>query len=148
MKSIITIDIPYQKKLPYTLYVNGYIDIDPLYEDDRSFVHFHLKEDTVFVLFYTFKSFRRAYIVAPFNDVQDVNPITLPGVNGKLKLIYKASGRRVDNLKRAIYLYLKRDSKLLYTFRVDFWYRLAGLVQYFGAKKSDLMTLYNKFITC
>ena len=104
MRYNVTVDVPYAKKLSYTLFAKGSLIETPHVDDNGDFVHFKFEGKTVFVLFYTFSGFRRAYIVTCWQDKKDGEAITLPGINEKLCLIFTARGRKVDDLKRVIYI--------------------------------------------
>lgn len=62
MRYNITVDVPYGKKLPYTLYSKGFLIDVPHVDENSDFVHFKYVGGSVIVLFYTFERFRRAYI--------------------------------------------------------------------------------------
>lgn len=144
-KSVV-VSVPYEKELTFTLYVKGaFLDI-PKIDDSRDFLRFKIVPNTAFVLFYTFDGFRRAYIVTNYTNSNCGEPINLPCVDQKLTLILKAKGRKVDHLKRAMYLFSKKDEVKVFSFPLIFWYKLAGLIEHFGAKKSDLFTLYNQYL--
>lgn len=144
MDKHITVTVPYGKKIAYTLFVNGSpVDI-PHIEKNGDYVSFKFKKKDIFVLFYTFVDFRRAYIVTGYNSKLKTS-ISLPGINEKLSLLYVAKGRKIDHLKRAIYLLTQNDKYKIYYFPAIFWYKLAGLIQFCGAKKSDVLYLYEQF---
>lgn len=137
------VDIPYSKTLSYKLFSQGCTFGVP-HVDNNGFVNFTYPPKTVIVLFYTFKDFRRAYIVT-----EDKNNITelssLPGVREPIKIIYIAKGRKVDHLKRCLFLLTQRDKYEIFKFPLIFWYKLSSLIQFSGAKNSDITILYNQF---
>ena len=71
--------------------------------------------------------------------------VSLPGIDEKLCLIFTARGRKVDHLKRCVWLLTQEDEYKVFKFPLLFWYRLAFLIQFCGAKRSDVMYLYEKF---
>lgn len=147
MRYNVKVDVPYLKKLPYTLYAKGLLIDIPQFDKDESFCHFKFLGDTVFVLFYTFNDFRRAYIVTSWQNEKDGEPIVLPGVDQKLCLIYTARGRKIDNLKRVIYILTEEqgDENKVFKLPLIFWYKLAAIIQHNGALRSDISILWEQF---
>lgn len=143
--SNIIVDVPYNKKLPYTLFAQGLMSCPPLTDSDGAFMHFEFVGKAVLVLFYTFESFRRAYIVAVWQPCK-LSPIALPGIGCKLFVLFEARGHKIDHLKRCLFLLTDSNTGGVFMFPHLFWYRLAGLIQFHGAPKSEVMTLYNHFI--
>lgn len=145
MRYNVTVDVPYARKMPYTLFAKGSLSDIPHVDDGADFVHFKFSGGTVFVLFYTFADFRRAYIVTGFQDERDGEAVTLPGITEPLCLIFTARGRKIDHLKRCVYLLTKYDEHTVFSLPLSFWYKLAALIQFHGAKKSDVLLLYESF---
>lgn len=145
MRYNVTVDIPYTEKTAYTLYAYGCKISAPIKDEDEKYIHFKFLGGTVFCLFYTFSRFRRAYIVTCWENEKDGQAITLPSVNEKLCLIFTARGRKIDHLKRCLYLLTRENENAVYSLPLIFWYKLAGLIQYSEAKKSDVMTLFDKY---
>lgn len=144
MNKYIIVNVPYGKKIAYTLFVNGSPVEVPHVEKDGEYVSFKFKKKDVFVLFYTFADFRRAYIVTGYKKKLQTN-ITLPGISEKLSLLYVAKGKKIDHLKRSIFLLTQKDKYKIYYFPAIFWFKLAALIQFNSAKKSDVMYLYEQF---
>ncbi|MCR5252585.1 MAG: hypothetical protein K6C98_02595 [Treponema sp.] len=147
MRYNVTVDIPNLKKLPYTLYAKGSLIEIPWFDDNEEFVHFKFGGNTVFVLFYTFAGFRRAYIATGWQSDNDGEPVTLPGVNEKLCVIYTARGKKIDHLKRVLYILTDEQGEEHKVFKLPllFWYRLAAVIQQNGAPRSDLSVLWESF---
>lgn len=145
MRYNITVDIPYGKKLPYTLYSKGFLIDIPHVDEDSGFVHFKYAGGSVIVLFYTFERFRRAYIATGWESDRDGEPVILPGIYERLCLIFTAKGHKVDHLKRCLWLLTMEDKDAVFRLPLLFWYRLAALIQFSGAKKSDVLYLYGQF---
>ena len=145
MRYNITVNVPYSKKMPYTLYAKGFLLEIPHIDKNGDFVHFKYGGGSVIILFYTFEQFRRAYIVTCWESEKDGEGIFLPGINEKLCLIFTARGRKVDHLKRSIWLLTQEDEYKVFKMPLIFWYRLSYLIQFEQAKKSDVMYLYEKF---
>lgn len=55
MRYNITVDVPYGKKLPYTLYSKGFLTDVPHVDENSDFVHFKYAGGSAIVLFYTFE---------------------------------------------------------------------------------------------
>lgn len=147
MRHNVTVSVPYSKKLPYTLFAKGSLIDIPHVDDDSSFIHFKFGGGTVFVLFYTFTLFRRAYIVAGWQNEKDGEAVSLPGVNERLCLIFTARGRKIDHLKRALHILTEeqKDEHKVFSLPLIFWYRLAALIQHGGAHRSDIEVLWERF---
>lgn len=138
------VDVPYSKEIAYTLFAQGFLMEIPNVDSNGDFVHFKFPPEKVTCLFYTFDSFRRAYIVfEPKNKNQ--NNQTLPGVNGNLEIIFIAKGRKIDDLKRCLFNLTKDDKYEIFSFPKIFWYKLAGLIQFSKAYKTDVEYLYSQF---
>ncbi|MBQ3670158.1 MAG: hypothetical protein IJR39_07115 [Treponema sp.] len=147
MRYNVTVTVPYAKRLPYTLFAKGSLSDIPHVDDGADFVHFKFGGGTVFVLFYTFTGFRRAYIVTGWQNEKDGEAIILPGVNEKLCLIFIAQGRKIDDLKRVLYILTdeQNDEHKVFSLPLIFWYRLSALIQQSEAHRSDIALLWEKF---
>lgn len=147
MKRCINVEVPYLKQLPYTLYAKGSVTEIPSFDKNQEYCHFKFTAGTVIVLFYTFKGFRRAYVVTCYDIDKTVESITLPGVEEKLQLLYTAKGRKIDELKRVLYILTDEqgDEHKVFKLPLIFWYRLAALIQQSGAARSDIAVLWECF---
>lgn len=147
MRRAVTVSVPYSRKLPYTLYAKGSLTAVPHVDDGADFVHFTFGCGTVFVLFYTFAGFRRAYIAACWESSRDGEGIMLPGVSERLCLIFTARGRKIDDLKRVLYILADEQGggHKVFSLPLLFWYRLAALIQHSGAARSDVAVLWEQF---
>jgi len=147
MRYNVTVDVPYQNQLPYSLFAKGSLIDIPHIDKDGKYVHFKFRGGTVFVLFYTFKSFRRAYVVTGFQNENDGEAINLPGVSEKLCLIFTAGGRKIDELKRVLYILTEEqnDEHKAFSLPLIFWYRLSALIQQKKALRSDIGLLWERF---
>lgn len=143
----VNVAVPYAKKMPYTLYAKGSSIEIPHFDGNNDFCNFKYAGGTVLVLFYTFRDFRRAYIVTGWKDEKDGEAITLPGVDEKLCLIFTARGRKVDHLKRAVFILTDEqgDEHKAFALPLIFWYRLASLIQQGDAHRSDIAVLWEAF---
>lgn len=145
MRYNVTVDVPYGKKLPYTLFAKGSLIELPRVDKGGDFVHFKFGGGTVFTLFYTFESFRRAYIATCWDSGKDGEKTALPGVNEKLCVIFTARGRKVDHLKRVVHILTEKDEHKAFALPLAFWYKLSALIQFSGAHRSDVERLYEMF---
>jgi|GEM_PF-902048 len=147
MRYNVTVDIPYQKQSAYSLFAKGSLIDIPHIDNDGGYAHFKFGGGTVFVLFYTFENFRRAYIVTGWQNENDGEAITLPGVSEKLCLIFTARGRKIDELKRVLYILTEEqsDEHKAFSLPVIFWYRISALIQQNIASRSNIEVLWEKF---
>lgn len=141
----ITVAVPYEKTVRYTLFAQGVQSALPLIDSDGSFIRFSFLGRSVLVLFYTFHSFRRVFVVTRWNEKYAGTPIVLPGVDSKLLLLYEARGRQYDDFKRVLYLLTKDDPYRCLCFPLPFWFKLFALIEHYGGKKSDVIWLFEKY---
>ena len=72
MRYNITVHVPQTLEVSYTLFAKGYnIEIPQLSEDETEFT-FKFLGGTVFVLFYNFGRFKKAYVVTGWQDERDI----------------------------------------------------------------------------
>lgn len=152
-KEHIITQIPYAKKLIYTLYSQGcLIEIPNVDSEEQDFIYFKYLYGTVAVLFYEYRSkprnIRRAYIVTNWNEEDSCEPIDLPGVNVLLKPILIAKGHEVDRLKKCMYWLSEKneDKYKVFTLPLLFWYKLAGLIEYTLANEIEVKLLFEKYV--
>jgi hypothetical protein len=152
MRHNVTVDVPYSKNLPYTLFSKGSQIELPSVDKTKEFVHFKYGGGTVFALFYTFttvgrKRVRRAYVATGWNDEKDGEPSSLPGVEEPLYILFKARGREVDRLKRVLYVLVDEQDDEHKAFKLPllFWHRLCALIRQSQAARSDVRILWEHF---
>lgn len=148
MRSNVIVSQPYEIDYPYTLFSKGLKTDVPYVDEKKEFIKFKYLKDTVFVLFYEFKNplYRRAYVVTCWDNQNDGFPVTLPGIEKKLCLIFLAEGRKVDYLKRTIYYLTKEDEDLPFRLPPAFWYRIGSIIQHSHTLKTDVLEMYRTFI--
>lgn len=139
-----TVNVPFSKKLPYTLFCQGNTLYVP-HIDDEGFVEFNYKAGNAVILFYTFKDFRRAYIVCEPKKKDTTELNILPGVSCPIKIIFTAKGKKVDHLKRSLFILTQNDKYEIFKFPLIFWYKLSALIKFSQAQRSDLELLYKMF---
>mgnify|MGYP006056342529 FL=1 len=128
MRYNITVHVPQTLKVSYTLFAKGYnIEIPQLSEDETEFT-FKFLGGTVFVLFYNFGRFKKAYVVTGWQDERDGEPISLPGVDGKLCLLFAVRGKRYHILDKIIKQLTKDDEYAAFQLPLGFWYKLGVLI--------------------
>lgn len=145
MTEQITVAVPYNKEIRYTLFAQGVHSAIPSIDYDGSYIRFSFLGRTVLVLFYTFHSFRRLFVVTRWSEKYNGSPVVLPGVDSKLLLLYEARGRRYDDFKKALYLLTKDDPYKCLCLPLAFWFKIFSLVDHYGGKKSDVMWLFEKY---
>lgn len=144
MKSFIEVTIPFKAKTAYTLYAKGFQIDTPEFLEDAKFARFRFLRGSVFILFYTFTRFRRAYIVRSVKNDKSPNLIFLPGVNEHVELLCKWRGKKIDLLKRYVFLFMK-ESDEIFRFPITFWRTFIGVLECFGGAKSDVLLLYERY---
>lgn len=145
MRGNLYVKIPNKKELSYTLFAQGVkIDI-PKEAENSDFFTFKFLGGTAVALFYTFAEFRRAYIVTGWESSKDGEKIFLPGINAPLCLIFKAKGRKIDDLKRFLHWATKNGEFSVFELPLDFWQKLSVLLDC-HCKTWDIYHLYQMYM--
>ena len=84
MRQSLTVHIPQNESLSYTLYATGLKTEPPRLTEDKSEYIFTFAAGTPVILFYNFENIKRAFIVTFWQDERDGEAIQLPGVDGNL----------------------------------------------------------------
>ena len=92
------------------------------------------------VLFYNFQNIKRVFVATAWQDERDREPITLPGVDGKLCLIASFKGCRILLLDELLKQMIVRDEHYIFTQPILFWYRLTSAIQYAKTKHTAIET--------
>jgi hypothetical protein len=130
----------------FTLYARGAAEEAVTVPGRGSYFRF----EGVVILFYTYPRHRRAYIVTHAGGLRHYRAVRLPQVKEKVGILLKATGRRIDILRRA-YFNLERINGLrVYGYDPRFWQRLSCLIDNYdghhsGASKSSLMELSRRY---
>ena len=143
MRENLYISIPIDNSVSFSLYAEGMLIEKPV-ENDHMFTLKFLG-GTVTALFYTFQNFRRAYLVTGWQDEKDGEPVNLPGIDAPLYMIYKAKGKKIDDLKHMLHLLTADDDYSIFSFSLDFWQKLSWQIDLYGSKKAEIFRLYNKY---
>lgn len=130
MQYPLIVHIPQNESLSYTLYVAGVKEEPPQLSDDKSEYIFTFTAGTPVVLFYNFENIKRVFVVTAWQDERDGKPVQLPGVEGKLHLIYQTKGTKIRLLNEIITSLTQSDEQYIYTLPLLFWYRLSNIIQY------------------
>lgn len=141
MRQSLTVHIPQNQDVSYSLYALGSKIAVPVLSDNRGEYIFKFTGGTPFVLFYTFQNIKRAFVVTAWQDERDGEPVTLPGVDEKLCLIASFKGYRIRLLEELLKQMRVRDEHYIFTQPLLFWYRLVFVIQYAKTKQTAIETL-------
>lgn len=145
MRQSLTVHIPQNQDVSYSLYAYGSKIAVPVLSDNQGEYIFKFTGGTPVVLFYTFQNIKRAFIVTSLQDERDGDPVTLPGVDGKLCLIASFKGYRIRLLDELLKQLIAQDEHYIFTQPILFWYRLASVIQYAKTKQTAIETLLEGF---
>lgn len=139
------VNVPITDNFSYSLYAQGLLAEIPTEAQDKGCLVFKFFADSVFCLFYTFAEFRRAYIATAWLDENDGKPVFLPGIEIPLYVIYKAKGRKIDDLKHALYILTQKDHYAPFRLNLDYWEKFALMIEFYGSYREQIIFLYNKY---
>ena len=139
------VNVPIADKMSYSLFAQGLLSEIPVENKEKDSLVFKFSGGSVFCLFYTFANFRRAYIVTAYLDENDGEAVTLPGIEIPLYVIFKAKGRKIDDLKHVLYILTKEDHYAPFRLKIEFWEKLAAMIEYHGSYREEVIFLYNKY---
>ncbi|MBR1640612.1 MAG: hypothetical protein IJ688_14655 [Treponema sp.] len=139
------VNVPITDKMSYSLFAQGLLSEIPVENKEKDSLVFKFSGGSVFCLFYTFANFRRAYIVTAYLDENDGEAVTLPGIEIPLYVIFKAKGRKIDDLKHVLYILTKEDHYAPFRLKIEFWEKLAAMIEYHGSYREEVIFLYNKY---
>ena len=145
MRQSLTVHIPQNQDVSYSLYVAGSKIAVPALSDDQSEYIFKFTGGTPVVLFYTFPNIKRTFVVTSWQDERDGEQITLPGVDGKLCLIASFKGYKIRFLDELLKQLTAQNEHYIFTQSLLFWYRLASVIQYAKTKQTTIETLLEGF---
>lgn len=141
MRQSLTVYIPQNKDVTYSLYALGSKIAVPVLSDSQGEYIFKFTGGTPVVLFYTFQNIKRAFVVTAWRDERDGESVMLPGVDGKLCLIASFKGYRICLLDELLKQLSAQDEHYIFTRPLLFWYRLAAVIQYAKTKQTAIETL-------
>lgn len=146
-RQTVSVNIPIENDVAYSLFAQGFLISIPQKDEDNNCYVFKFLGDTVFCLFYKFANFRRAYIATAWLNKDDGEAFYLPGINIPLYIIFKAKGRKIDELKHALYILTKTDHYAPFRLKIDFWKELALRIEYKDCYREKIIYTYNKYAT-
>jgi len=141
MRQCLTVHIPQNQDVSYSLYALGLKIAVPVLSNNQGEYIFKFTGGTPVVLFYTFQNIKWAFVVTAWQDERDGEPVTLPGVDGKLCLIASFKGNRIRFLDELLKQLIAQDEHYIFTQPLLFWYRLATVIQYARTKQTSIETL-------
>ena len=141
MRQCLTVHIPQNQDVFYSLYVLGSKIAVPVLSDNQGEYIFKFTGGTPVILFYTFQNIKRAFVVTAWQDERDGEPVTLPGVDGKLCLIASFKGYRIHLIDELLKQLTAKYEHYIFTQPLLFWYRLAIVIQYAKTKQTAIETL-------
>lgn len=139
------VEVPIKDTVSYSLFAQGLLSEIPYENTKNDSLVFKFLGGSVFCLFYTFANFRRAYIATAWLDEADGDAISLPGIDIPLYVIFKAKGRKIDDLKHSLYILTREDHYAPFRLKIEFWEKLATMIEYHGSYKEEIFFLYNKY---
>lgn len=146
-RQTVYVNVPIKDTVSYSLFAQGLLSEIPYENTQKDSLVFKFLGGSVFCLFFTFANFRRAYIATAWLNEDDGESINLPGIDIPLYVIFKAKGRKIDNLKHALYILTKEDRYAPFRLKIEFWKKLAAMIEYHGSYKEEIIFLYNKYAT-
>lgn len=141
MRQSLTVHMTQNQDVSYSLYAVGSKIAVPTLSNDQSEYIFKFSGGTPVVLFYTFQNIKRAFVVTAWQDERDGEPVTLPGVDGKLCLIATFKGYRIRLLDALLKQMTAQNEHFIFTQPLLFWYRLSSVIQYAKTKQTAIETL-------
>lgn len=96
-----------------------------------------LRAEGTGIAFYSYSSYRRAYIFREASKSDDIFPLLsgkLPLVKGYVRIVYFAEGRRIDVLKFICHNIEKKYGKDCYLLPISYWLKISALADKFGYK--------------
>lgn len=145
MRHNVCVSIPVKGAVSYSLFAQGLLIDIPKDSEDKNYIVFKFSGGTVFALFYTFANFRRAYLATEWESEKDGEATTLPGIDVPLYVLYKAKGRKIDELKHALLILTKKNHYAPFALSIEFWQKLANQIELYGSRKEEVFFLYNKY---
>ena len=131
----LTIKIPTGKeKEEYSLYVYGSI----IYKHTVSEMGTLLKIEGTGIAFYSASNSRRAVIFQELSEKDYQLPLEegkLPYIKQKVRILYKAKGRKIDLLKFALYNLEKKYKKDIYKLGTLYWLEIGSYIDSVIRKK-------------
>lgn len=138
-----TIELPSKAKDGYTLFAEGKLVANDFIKG-LNLTILSFDSNYIVTLFYTYPHHRRAYVIYQ-DKTRLLSKTRLPNVLSPVNILYKASGRKIDNLKHCLYL-LKKNSKAYVSYPTIFYQKLCATVELNkNISKIDISNLMQSF---
>lgn len=145
MRNNLTVHVPQNQNISYSLFAKGLLIEAPKYSEDETELIFRFQRGTAVVLFYYFAGTRRAYVVTGWDSEKDGKKCNLPGVDEDLCILYTAFASKIHLLDYFIKYFSKEDEYALFRLPLLFWYRFTTLIQCKKGKLSYIANVVNRF---
>lgn len=124
----ITCKLPDKKhKEEYSVYISGNVIFKYTEEELGTLIRI----TGTGIAFYSSSNARRAIIFQELSEKSYDIPViegTIPYVKGKVRILYKAKGRKVDLLKFFVYNLEKEYNTLPYSLGINYWLTMASYI--------------------
>lgn len=145
----LTIKLPEDKtKKEYSLFVNSKI----IYLNKIQDMGTLIIAEGCGVAFYSASNSRRAIVFSELNDNNSYIPLlegNLPYFKEKVKVIYKARGRKIELLKFMCFNLEQKYGDRVYELGVDYWLMISSFIDSYnkkGSNKRQLFLLTDKYM--
>jgi hypothetical protein len=116
----------------FTLFADGKMKRKTTVPEEGTFITL----EGVCALFYKYPHCRRAYIVRGIDELHGYAAVCLPNVQERTGILFRARGRQIDLLRKALYFLIKTDGLSVYTYETLFWQRVVCLIEMCGGRYS------------
>ena len=143
----LTVKLPKEEaKEEYSIYVSGNV----LYSATDAELGTLMKISGTGVAFYSSSNSRRAVIFQELSENHCSVPLIegyIPYIKEKVRIIYKARGRKVDLLKFMVFNLEKEYKKEVYSLGIPYWLTLASYIDSLNPKDKGSKKRQEKLIT-
>lgn len=146
MRSNLTVHVPKNNSVSYSLYAMGMKISVPHTSDDESEWIFRFAGGSAVVLIYSFERYRRAYIVTAWESGKDGEKSSLPGVDEDVCILGILEGRKIGRMERLVRHLSREDEYAPFRFPLLFWYRFSVMLKNRKDYCSDVDNLARIFI--
>jgi hypothetical protein len=134
---MLTIRVPIKGSYAFNVFVNGDIVRKTRARDKGT----DITVTGAAVLFYTYSRCRRAYIIREWNELSCYPKTALPNVTEPVRVIFRARGRQIDLLRKAVYFLVKTRGRAVFGYDALFWQKTACLVEQCKGRYSRTLEL-------
>jgi hypothetical protein len=126
----------------FTLFARGNITQSITVPEAGTFIEF----EGVAALFYKYPHCRRAYIVRSSEELHNYQAVGLPNVKEHVGILFRARGRQIDLLRKALYFLKELNGTTVFTYDTLFWQKVVCLIEmckgrYSGRLKYNMTAL-------